>query len=452
MYSSKKIATRFAPSPSGKLHLGNIRAALINFLFAKKNSGSFLLRIEDTDKQRSSQDHTNKILKDLEWLNLEFEKPIIYQSKRTEIYKSYLEKMVNLNVAYRCFCTKERLANLKNKQIEEKKPPRYDRTCAALSSEKIKKKIDFGLEHCYRFKLEREQIVLVNDLSKGKIQFKLSNFSDPVIARSDETFTFIFTNMIDDMETNITHVIRGEDHLSNSALQVAMNYSLQRPAPNFIHLPMICDQSGKKMSKRVENFNLDFLKENGILPEAINSYLANLGLSGEEEKICSLEEMAKDYKFEKLSSQSSCKYDFEKLEWTNSKWLEKLSAKNIFLRIKKLNSNIKITNENLILKAIELVKDQAKNLVELWNLIKFTQEKKSYPEKELLKIMSTEEIELSKKIFNSWKSCEHKNFDSLKKIIKDENANTKNVFTFIRYTVTGQTKGLSVGIIIELIN
>ncbi len=323
---------RFAPSPTGLMHLGNVRAALMNYLFAHKNHGTFVLRIEDTDVERNCDPNAQKIIHDLNWLGLTpNEGPIqggpyapYFQSQRNDLYQEQIHHLEDLGAIYRCFCTTEDLEKKRQRQITLKQPPRYDRTCLHKSKEEITELLAEKVPFIWRVKLDHDQTITIHDLGHGDINFELKNFSDFAITRQDGSFTFMFANFVDDMLMKITHIFRGEDHLSNTAGQAALYSIYKLKLPIYYHLPIICNIDGKKLSKRDFGFALDDLQNAGYLPEAILNYLTIIGGGTFKEEIMSLPELAQAYNFENISSTGHIRYDVEKLRWINHKWIERL--------------------------------------------------------------------------------------------------------------------------------
>lgn len=323
---------RFAPSPTGLMHLGNVRAALLNYLFAHKNKGTFVLRIEDTDLERNCDPNAQKIIHDLNWLGLTpQEGPIqggphapYFQSQRNNLYQEQIEHLKELGHIYRCFCTAEELERKRQRQIALKQPPRYDRTCLHLPTEKITELVAEKVPFIWRVKLDHAQTVTIHDLAHGTINFEMKNFSDFAITRQDGSFTFMFANFVDDMLMKITHIFRGEDHLSNTAGQAALYTIYGLKLPIYYHLPIICNIDGKKLSKRDFGFALDDLQQAGYLPEAILNYLTIIGGGVFAEEIMALPELAQAYNFDNISSTGHIRYDVEKLRWINHKWIDRL--------------------------------------------------------------------------------------------------------------------------------
>ncbi len=322
------VRVRFAPSPTGLMHLGGVRTALFNYLFAKKYNGTFIIRIEDTDLERNFDPGGKEILKDLAWLGLAHEEgpdnggpyaPYL-QSERSALYQEKLTFLHQHHFIYRCFCTVEELERKRKRQIALKLPPRYDRTCCALPADAVEEKLKNGTPFIWRFKIDIEKKVEFIDLARGTIVFDLSHFSDFPLTRQDGSFTFLFVNAVDDIVMNISHVLRGEDHLSNTASQVTLYHAFNHQLPIFWHLPIICNVEGKKLSKRDFGFSLKDLQQAGFLPEALCNYLAIIGSSFKQE-IMSLTQLADAIDFAAIHSTGAIRYDLEKLKWVNQQWI-----------------------------------------------------------------------------------------------------------------------------------
>jgi nondiscriminating glutamyl-tRNA synthetase len=331
-----KIRVRFAPSPTGMMHLGNVRAALINFLFAKQKQGTFILRIEDTDAQRMFDPEAQKIIEDLTWLGLTYDEgPHVggpytpyYQSARTDLYEQQRTIFEEKKLIYRCFCTEQELEKKRLRQQALKLPPRYDRTCLALSQAEIDRSLAEQVPYIWRFKCDHNLSLTITDLAYGNITFDMSNFSDFAITRKDGSFTFIFANFVDDYLMHITHIFRGADHLSNTANQAALFYALNAQLPIYWHLPILVNLEGKKLSKRDFGFSLRDLKDAGFLPEAVANYVSIIGGSYKDE-IMSLDELAQQFNFNTINASSHITYDIEKLKWVNKSWINRYSPEQL---------------------------------------------------------------------------------------------------------------------------
>lgn len=271
------IKTRFAPSPTGHMHVGNLRTALFNFLYARKFNGSFLLRIEDTDQTRSETIYEKSLLDDLKWLGVDIDEGPFYQSKRQEIYDGYYKKLVNEKFAYPCFCSDAALALSRKMQLASGKPPRYSGICRNLTEDEVLKKTSQGEKPSLRFHVANGFNIEFEDAIKGSQKFLSDDIGDFIIRRSDGTASFMFCNAIDDSLMDVTHALRGDDHLTNTPRQILILEALKLRVPTYGHFPMINGSDGKKLSKRNGNKSVGELKNAGFLPEAILNQLSRLG-------------------------------------------------------------------------------------------------------------------------------------------------------------------------------
>ncbi|WP_343154826.1 glutamate--tRNA ligase [Buchnera aphidicola (Pseudoregma panicola)] len=336
-----KIKTRFAPSPTGNLHFGNVRTALFSWLFAKKNKGKFILRIEDTDVARNDLKSVKNILEVMKWLGLNWDEKIYFQSKRFSFYKKIITLMLKKKVAYKCYCSESVLKNKKKYQILKKKKPKYDRTCRNLKNNIFLKKKSFVI----RFKNPKSGYVEFNDKIRGMIKFNNSELDDFIIQRRDGNPTYNFCVVVDDLDMKITHVIRGEDHISNTPKQINIFYSLKAKIPIYAHLPIILDENKKKISKKNSNINIIKYFKEGFLPEAILNYLVRLGWSNGNKEIFSLYEMKKNFSLDNVGKSSSI-LNIKRLLYLNKYYINNIiSRKKIILLLKyyfkKENINIK---------------------------------------------------------------------------------------------------------------
>ena len=306
------VRTRFAPSPSGFLHIGGVRTALYCWLFARNKGGQFLLRIEDTDCERSTQESVDAILEGMNWLGLDFEEDIIYQSKRFDVYQKKAEELIQSGHAYKCYCTTSELEDMRSEQIKMGKNPGYDGRC--------RDKPEQVGESVVRFKSEAKEDIIIDDLVYGQITIHKEELDDFIILRSNRTPTYHFAVVIDDNESEITHVLRGDDHLKNSAKHIQIMNAMDYDKPQFIHLPMILGSDGSRLSKRHGAMNILEYKDQGFLPAAVLNYLVRLGWSFGDQEIFTVEEMIDKFDVKNLNK-SSAKFDLEKLKWTNQQHL-----------------------------------------------------------------------------------------------------------------------------------
>jgi len=459
------IRVRFAPAPTGMMHLGNIRTALMNYLFARKYNGTFVLRIEDTDTQRNFDPQAEQIQKDLHWLGfIPDEGPSsggpykpYFQSLRLTIYQEKLDALKQLEAVYRCFCTQEELEKKKKHQELLRMAPRYDRTCMRLSDAVIKEKLEQQNPYIWRFKLNHEQSVKVNDISHGTTIFELKNFSDFPLTRTDGTFTFLFANFVDDFTMHISHVFRGEDHKSNTANQAALYEIFKAPLPHYWHLPILCNSEGKKLSKRDFGFSLNDLKNAGFLPEAICNYLGIIGGSYPQE-IMNLDELAHTINLEHPSVTGQIKYDVEKLKWINHKWIAKLSVTELahacrpFLQADyPILANLDDPSLGALLAHIQtdlvLLQDST-------DLLSFYKQRPVLSKADIracfIETPTTEFIDMLEKEVETFSDAQSF-INILKKDVKKNGISLKELFWFLRLTLMGKTAGPAIHSLIEML-
>ncbi len=309
-----KVRTRFAPSPTGYLHIGGARTALYCWLYAKKTRGTFILRIEDTDLERSSEESVQAILDGMQWLNLDYNEGPFYQTKRFDRYREVIAEMLEKGTAYRCYCSKERLEKLREEQTVRKEKPRYDGFC------RNRNEAGEG-SFVIRFKNPQEGVVEFDDLIRGKLQFANTELDDLIIARSDGTPTYNFTVVVDDMDMNITHVIRGDDHINNTPRQINILRALDRVPPLYAHVPMILGSDGKRLSKRHGAVGVMQYREDGFLPEALINYLVRLGWSHGDQEIFTIDELIEYFEISDIN-RSPAAINTEKLLWLNQHYIK----------------------------------------------------------------------------------------------------------------------------------
>jgi nondiscriminating glutamyl-tRNA synthetase len=324
------VRVRFAPAPTGLLHIGNARTALFNYIFAKRHGGTFILRIEDTDVERSTETSMDRILEDLQWLGICWEEGPdkggsagpYRQSQRLPLYSDYAEQLFRESKAYKCFCSNERLEALRKEQISKGEMPRYDGRCRSLSKEEISKLESEGLHPVLRFRIGKGSIVF-EDLVHGRMHFESEGMGDFIIIRSDGMAAYNFACVIDDHLMHVTHVIRGEDHLSNTPRQILIYQALGWQSPVFAHHPLILGKDRSPLSKRHGATAVSQYREEGFLPEALMNYLVLLGWSPPSgEEILPLEKIVEDFSLGDVSKSAPI-FNRKKLEWLNSHYLRK---------------------------------------------------------------------------------------------------------------------------------
>ena len=313
------IKTRFAPSPTGYLHIGGVRTALFCWLYAKQQQGQFVLRIEDTDKERSTQASVQAIFDGMRWLNLEYDEGPYYQTQRLERYQAIVQQLINDGHAYRCTCSQTRLDALREQQMANRQKPKYDGHCRDAAI-----KADHHEPYVVRFKTPLEGQTDIHDLVKGTVTIDHTELDDMIIARSDGTPTYNLAVTVDDMDMQITHVIRGDDHLNNTPRQILLYQALSAELPAFAHVPMIVGHDGKRLSKRHGAVSVIQYQEEGILPAALLNYLVRLGWSHGDQEIFTQDEMIEYFDFKHIS-RSPATFDHDKLLWLNQQYLIAMS-------------------------------------------------------------------------------------------------------------------------------
>lgn len=308
------IRTRFAPSPTGYLHIGGARTALFCWLFAKKTKGTFILRIEDTDLERSTPESVQAILDGMNWLQLGYDEGPFYQTQRFDRYQQVIDEMLANGTAYRCYCSKERLEKLRDEQMQNKEKPRYDGLCRSITEIKNEPFV-------VRFKNPTEGSVDFHDLIRGDLSFANNELDDLIIARTDGSPTYNFTVVVDDYDMKITHVIRGDDHINNTPRQINILRALGATPPLYAHVPMILGSDGKRLSKRHGAVGVMQYREDGILPEALINYLVRLGWSHGDQEIFSIDELISHFTIEAIN-RAPAAVNVDKLLWLNQHYMK----------------------------------------------------------------------------------------------------------------------------------
>lgn len=337
------VRTRVAPSPTGFAHIGTIYQALFDKAYALKNNGKFILRIEDTDRSRFVEGAEDVIYQALEWFNLNPDESPKHggeykpyrQSERLDIYKKYAEELVDKGHAYYCFCTPQRLEEVRNNQQKEGIPPMYDKKCRDLSQDEVEKRIKSGEKHVIRMKIPNETKIVVNDLLRGDIEFDSSTVDDQVILKSDGFPTYHLAVVVDDHLMQISHVVRGPEWITSFPKHKLLYDYFGWEMPVFTHTPLISNMDGSKLSKRKGHSSVDWFRRKGYLPEAIINFISLLGWSHPDQKeIFSFEEFVKYFDFKDVSAVNSPKFDLQKLEWMNGQYLMNLSDEEFLSRLK----------------------------------------------------------------------------------------------------------------------
>jgi nondiscriminating glutamyl-tRNA synthetase len=332
----KKTRVRFAPSPTGPLHIGGARSALFNYLFAEHTGGDLVLRIEDTDLERSKREYEDEIIASLQWLGLSWSEGVgvggenspYRQTERLDIYKKYAAELLEKGHAYYCFCTPEELEQEREDLLAGGEMVRYSGKCSRLTPAQVQEKLQAGIKPSIRFRAPQNKIYIVNDLVRGQVSFESDNTGDFIIVKSDGIPTYNFAVVIDDVLMGITHVVRAEEHLSNTPRQLMIYDALNFPRPEFAHISLILGSDRQKMSKRHGATSLIQYREMGYLPEAMFNFLALLGWSPEgEQEILPAADIIKGFTLHGI--QKPAVFDLDKLNWINQQYLKKLSRTSL---------------------------------------------------------------------------------------------------------------------------
>lgn len=365
MASSASVRVRFAPSPTGYLHVGGARTALFNWLFARKTRGQFILRIEDTDRERSTDEHTRVILDGLTWLGITWDEGPYFQGAYADRHRADAERLLAEGQAYRCFCTKEEIDARRAEAEAAGTAFRYDRRCFRLSAAEVAARLESGLPFTIRF-LVPDQEVAWDDAVHGRISFQSQEFDDFVILRSDGSAIYNLAVVSDDIDMRITHVIRGDDHVSNTPKQILLYRALGQPTPVFAHVPMILGTDGKKLSKRHGATAVGDYQDQGIFPAAMRNFLALLGWSpGGDREILPEREMIELFSLEGIQSKAAV-FDTAKLEWMNGEYLSATPATELRPAVERELGRLGVaTGGRDLLPIIDSVKSRARTILQL---------------------------------------------------------------------------------------
>ncbi len=443
------IKTRFAPSPTGFIHLGNVRTALFSWLHATKNNGEFLIRIDDTDYTRSSPMYTNNIIYILNWLNIKSKKYVIFQSKRYKRYKNIIETLIKTNYAYKCYCTKERLNQLKNDQVMNKKNIKYDKFCKTNQSQKG----DFVI----RINTECTEKIIFYDCIKGYIDTSNLEIDDFIIAKNNFHPTYNLASVIDDIDFEITDIIRGDDHISNTPKQILIFNALHAQVPKLAHLPMILDENKKPLSKRDKESRIDYYKCHGFLPDALLNYIVRLGWAHKNKEIFSVEDMINLFDIKDVSSSPSM-MNKSKLIWLNKHYIKSYSNEKLIIHLleieKKFELNYMLGPKLSIL--IDVNKHKINTLEDIIIQNTFLYTEKINIDKNLVNLFfSNEIITILKQLYSKIKALKIKwTIENIKQIISniitEHNISLNKLATPLRILITGNNNPNSIYDIIFL--
>ncbi len=449
------VRVRFAPSPTGYLHIGGVRAALFNYLFARHNKGKFILRIEDTDRSRSTEESITAIIEGMKWLGLDWDEGPFRQTERLDIYREYAEKLFSEGKAYYCYCTPEELEQRRKEALAKGAVPKYDGRCRNLKESPADRK------PAIRFKTPKEGQIIVDDLIKGRVVFDNIQLDDLIIMRSDGIPTYNFTVVIDDATMGMTHVIRGDDHLNNTPRQVNIYNAIGYPIPKFGHLPMILGSDKTRLSKRHGATSVMAYKEMGYLPEAMINYLVRLGWSHKDEEIFSLEELIEKFSLENVGKAAAV-FNPEKLLWLNSHYINVGDAARLakllmpFLINEGIIKNEADVDINYLSKAVTSLKERNRTLVELANSARyFLTDDIKWDEKAVAKFLTSENKLILNELIERLKKTEPFNHVEIEKAfneLKDEKGlKLGQIAQPVRVAITGSTVSPGIFEVIEII-
>ena len=444
----KQVITRFAPSPTGTLHIGGVRTALFNYVYAKQNNGLFLVRIEDTDRERSTKEFEKNILNNLESIGLKPDEKPINQSERNEIYLKAALKIIESGNAYWCDCSTETLDEMRRDQTKAGKKPMYDGRSRNLGLKQSEKTV-------LRLATPLDGDIVVNDIIRGEVKFKNSELDDLILLRSDGTPTYHLCNVVDDFEQNVTTVIRGEDHLSNTPRQIHIQNALGYPDLEYAHLPLVLGADKKRLSKRHAATSLEEYRDQGYLDSAIINTLSRLGWSKGEKEVFYLEDLIKDFDINEVQKAGAI-FDVTKLDWLNSQHLSNLTLDDFKNVLKPFLEKIDIdiedhSNIDLLINAMKSSENTLSGIAQ--SLIPYYKDRITYDEKAISKFLSNSNsiIEDIRDLLSNLDNWNESTLDSaLGTYQSDNNLTIPKVNQPIRIALTGSTKSPSLGLTLAL--
>ena len=459
---NSEVRVRFAPSPTGRLHVGGARTALFNLLYARANNGKFLLRIEDTDRERSSEENVGYILDGLNFLNIEWDEEPVYQSKRGDLYLEAVHRLLESGNAYRCFCDPEKLAEEKKQAVAEGRSDKYPGYCKSLSDSDLASRMKSGEKYSVRFKVGGEQISYF-DTVHGEIKVSGDEFDDFIIMRSDGTATYMLAVVVDDIAMKITNVIRGNDHISNTPKQILLHKALGNDPPVFTHVPLILGTDKKRLSKRHGAVSVLEYKKAGFLSEALINYLVLLGWSpGDERELMSFQEMTEAYSLDRISPRAAV-FDPDKLEWMNAQYLSAMDSPEIARRMLEWEREFSEDNsfgnidESYLVKVVDLMKTRMKRLNDLFAYHQyFFIDPFQYDEKGIIQHFHQDGVsEKMENLLSEFDSCREFNAFEIERMIRGKAEETGisagKLIHPLRLALTGQMQSPGIFELMELL-
>ncbi|MDI6744596.1 MAG: glutamate--tRNA ligase [Thermodesulfovibrionales bacterium] len=456
------IRVRFAPSPSGHLHIGGARTALFNYLFARHNNGKFILRIEDTDRTRSTDEYIDAIIEGMKWLKFEWDEGPFRQTDRFDVYRSYVDKLLKEGKAYYCCCTPEELEQRRKDAIAQGKTPKYDGRCRNLEKgQRVKGSKGQSKNAAVRFKMPQHSQTVVDDLIRGNVVFENDQLDDLIIMRSDGTPTYNFTVVVDDVDMKITHVIRGDDHLNNTPKQIHIYKALGYEIPLFAHLPMILGSDKTRLSKRHGATSVMAYKDMGYLPDVLVNYLVRLGWSYGDQEVFTREELIKYFSFDNVGK-SSAVFNPEKLIWLNSQYIIKSNPEELgelvipFIENANIIQKGQTIDKQWLSKAIKTLQERSKTLVELATSLRYyIAEDVGYNEKAKTKFLNEKSFpylkELKENIESATDFTAHGLENIFKSIVEKHGIKLGALAQPVRVAMTGGTESPGIFEVLEIL-
>ncbi len=462
------IRVRFAPSPTGFMHVGNARTALFNFLFARHNGGKFILRIEDTDVERHSEEAVSVIYSSLKWMGISWDEgPDIggefgpyRQSERLNVYRSFVEKLKDRGLLYECFCTPEELERMRREQLSRGEPPRYTGRCLSLSEserEALKRK---GIKPVLRFRVPKGETVSWNDLIKGEISISSEQLGgDFVVVRSNGMPVYNFAVVVDDALMRISHVIRGEDHISNTPKQILLYRALGFEVPEFAHLPMILGEDRSKLSKRHGSTNVEEFREKGYLPEAFTNFLSLLGWYPKDGKeILSMDELIERFELKDVGK-SPAIFNVEKLNWMNQVYIRSYPLKRltelVIPYLEREGLHPERFSFDWLSRVVEATRDYFTVLSDAPSYMSVFLKDEFNVSDDAIKFIEGRGKDVVRRFYEKVKSSKELDGETFKRIVKEVGKELevkgKNLFMPIRVALTGKTKGVELDILVSLL-
>ena len=455
MNTMSNVRVRFAPSPTGALHIGGVRTALFNWLFARHNGGKFILRIEDTDRTRSTDDYIEAIIQGMQWLNLDWDEGPFRQTDRFAVYRTYVERLLKQGKAYHCYCSVEELEQRRQLALAQGKPQKYDGRCRDL------KEAIPGRIPVVRFRTPQQGETVVDDLIRGRVVFENSQLDDLIILRSDNTPTYNFTVVVDDVDMQITHVIRGDDHLNNTPKQIHIYKALGYEIPKFAHLPMILGADKSRLSKRHGATSVMAYEEMGYLPDALVNYLVRLGWSHGDQEVFSREELIQFFSFDNVGNAAAV-FNPEKLLWLNHQYIMAAAAERLaelvvpFLAKQGIIAEGQAPDMAWLAKAVKTLQERARTLVELASSLRYyIAEDIEFQEKAKEKFLNEKSLPLLKDLKDAVAACadfSHAGLEPVfRAVVEKHGVKLGAVAQPVRVAMTGGTESPGIYEVLEVL-